>query len=117
MSLRMEKVNSQIRRCVMEIIQAEVDDPHLGLVSITRVDTTADLRESKVFFSVIGGELEDTQRILNSMCSFIRHNLARKIRLKIIPKLIFLPDSSIKYSVDIFEKIERIKKEENRKKS
>jgi ribosome-binding factor A len=119
MSLRMEKVNMEIRRQITHIIQDEVDDPTIGLLSITRVDTSPDLKESKVYFSL----LDDTQYdkvkdILDKMSKLIRVNLAKRIRIKILPELKFIPDDSIKYSVDICQKIDQINKEdkENEKK-
>ncbi len=112
MSLRMEKVNNEIKKRLMEIIQQEVDDPHLGLVSIVRVDTTSDLRQARVFFSVLGSDVSRIEDILNGMKTFIRMSLGKKVRLKILPQLEFIPDDSIKYSVEIYKKIEEVRSEE-----
>jgi len=76
----------------MEIIQKEIDDPHLGLVSITRVDTTSDLKESRIYFSVLNDDFSKVDKILNKMKGCIRANLGRRIRLRILPQLIFIPD-------------------------
>lgn len=109
MSIRMEKVNREIKRRITEIIQEEIDDPHLGLVSITRVITTPDLRESKVYFSALrDGENTRIEKTLNKMSRFIRKLLGTKIRIKYIPSLTFFPDSIIKYSVEINKKIEEV---------
>lgn len=109
MSMRMEKVNAEIKRRVMEIIQTELDDPHLGLVSVTRVHTLPDLKESRIYFSVLNNaEFERTKQILTSMSGFIRRILGKKIRLKSLPHLVFIPDESIQYSVDIYTKIEEV---------
>ncbi|MCP4653147.1 MAG: 30S ribosome-binding factor RbfA [Candidatus Omnitrophica bacterium] len=113
MSLRMEKVNKEIGRKVMEIIQAEVDDPAIGFLSITKVNTSKDLRESKVYFSILDeNQVEHAQEVLNKMSKFIRGNLGKKMRLKILPSLTFIPDDSIRYSVHIYEKIEEAKESE-----
>ena len=112
MSLRMEKVNNEIRKKLMEIIQQEIDDPHLGLVSIVRVDTTSDLRQARVFFSVLGSDVSRIEGILNDMKRFIRISLGKRIRLKILPQLVFVPDDSIRYSVEIYKKIEEVRSEE-----
>ncbi len=112
MSLRMEKVNNEIRKRLMEIIQQEIDDPHLGLVSIVRVDTTSDLRQARVFFSVLGSDVSRIEGILNDMKTFIRISLGKRIRLKILPQLVFVPDDSIRYSVEIYKKIEEVRSEE-----
>lgn len=111
MSLRMEKVNRQIQKLIMEIIQKEIDDPDMDFLSVTRVETTRDLQESKVYYSLLNEEnLDKAKEVLERMCGFIRGSLAKKIRLKVLPQLHFIPDDSIKYSVDIYKKIEEIKK-------
>lgn len=113
MSLRMEKVNRQIQKLIMAIIQKEVDDPDMDFLSITRVETTKDLQESRVYYSLLNEEkLDKAKEILGRMCGFIRGSLAKRIRLKVLPQLHFIPDSSMKYSVDIYERIEEIKKSE-----
>ncbi|MEI8349719.1 MAG: 30S ribosome-binding factor RbfA [Candidatus Omnitrophota bacterium] len=110
MSLRMEKVNSELQKRIMEIIQGEVDDPHLGIISVTRVETTVDLKESKVYFSLLDDTKYDKAKdILNKMGGFIRMRLGNSIRIKILPELHFIPDDSIKYSVDMYQKIEQVK--------
>jgi ribosome-binding factor A len=107
----MEKVNQEIRKKLSQVIQEEVDDPIINLLSITRVETTPDLRESKVYFSILNEqELKNAQKILNKMASFLRICLGKKMRIKILPHLKFIADDSIKYSVDIYQKIEEIKK-------
>lgn len=111
MSLRMEKINSELRKQLTEIIRQEVDDPNIGVLSITRVETTSDLMECKVYFSL----LDDTkykmvQNILEGMAKFIRVHLGKRVRIKFLPQLRFIPDDSIKYSVDIYNKIEEIKR-------
>lgn len=110
MSLRIEKVNKELRKQIMGIIQKEVDDPAVDFLSITRVNTTADLQESRVYFSLLDeNKYKYVKQILNNMKRFIRSVLGKKIRLKTLPQLNFVPDDSIKYSVDMYQKIEEIK--------
>lgn len=112
MSLRIEKVNRELRKQIADILSKEIDDPALGFLSVTRVETTSDLRESKVYFSILDeGRYGYVQKVLDKMNKFIRVNLGKRIRMKFLPELKFIPDSSIKYSVDIFRKIEEIKEE------
>ncbi|MCM8786718.1 MAG: 30S ribosome-binding factor RbfA [Candidatus Omnitrophica bacterium] len=116
MSLRMDKINREIQRQVMSIIQEEIDDPNLGIFSIVKVETTSDLAESKIYFSLLDdSKYSQVKVILNKMNSFIRLNLGRRMRLRVLPVLRFIPDDTIKYSIHIHEKIEEIKKENNRK--
>jgi len=114
MSLRMEKINSELRKQIMEIIQQEIDDPTIGVLSITKVETTSDLMESKVYFSLLDDtKYKRVQSILDGMAKFIRVHLGKRIRMKFLPQLKFIPDNSIKYSVDIYSKIEEIKRLES----
>jgi ribosome-binding factor A len=113
----MEKINSEIQRQIMDIFQKEVDDPRIGIISITKVETTPDLAESKIYYSVLDdSKQERVKNMLDSMHKFIRLHLGKRIRIKIIPELRFILDDSIKYSVDIYKKIEEIKEEESRNK-
>ncbi|MDD5069707.1 MAG: 30S ribosome-binding factor RbfA [Candidatus Omnitrophica bacterium] len=115
MSLRMDKVNKEIFRQLTRIIQEEVDDPCLSFLSITRVETTRDLRECKVFFSLLNEEhLPRAVEALKKMNKFLRGSLGRALYIKITPQLHFIPDESIKYSVDINTKIDQIINEESR---
>ena len=109
MSRRLEKVNSQIKREIMQIIQKEVDDPCMELVSITKVKTTSDLKEAHIYFSVLKEEdTEKVLKILNRMKSYLRRLLGKRMRIKILPSLKFFPDDSIRYSVEIYKKIEEV---------
>jgi ribosome-binding factor A len=111
----MDKVNMELRKQLMGIIQLEIDDPMVDFLSITRVETTSDLQESKVYFSLLDEtKYKEAQKILDGMKGFIRSLLAKRIRLKILPQLNFIPDESIKYSVDIYQKIEEIKKSDRK---
>lgn len=111
MSLRIDKINQEIRKKLMEIIQEEIDDPALGIISIIRVDTARDLGIARVYYSVYADkkQREHTQEALQRMMGFIRHTLGKKIRLKILPELKFILDDSIEYSVYIYQKIEEVK--------
>ena len=110
MSIRMQKVNMEIKKQITHIINHEVDDPGLSFISITRVMTTADLTESRVYFSVLDErDASHAADSLNSMAGFIRKMLGRQLRLKLTPKIIFAHDDCIRYSVEIYDKIEKIK--------
>jgi len=108
-SYRLKKLNSQIKKEITKIIQEEIDDPRVEMVSITRVVTRADLKEAHIYFSVLKEEeAKDVSKILNRMRGYLRRILGRKMRIKILPSLRFFPDDSIRYSVEIYRKIEEI---------
>ena len=111
---RIERVNHEIQRIISQIIQEEVDNPNLGMISIIRVDTAADLRTCKIFFSVFPeANTESAFDTLLEMKGFIKKLLGASLKIRYLPDIEFVPDNSIKYSVDIYEKIERLKDELN----
>jgi ribosome-binding factor A len=114
MSLRIEKINSQMQKVVMDILQREVDDPALSLLSITRVETALDLHESRIYFSVFDeSKLQHANEALNKMSGFIRGHVAKQISMKFLPHLKFIPDDSIRYSIEISQKIEEARARDN----
>lgn len=110
MSMRIDKINHELRKLIMQFVQKEVDDQSLDFMSITRVTTSPDFHESKVYFSVLDEDsVLKVQKVLERMSGFIRTFLSKNIRLKVLPKLTFLPDDTIRYSVEIYQKIEEVK--------
>lgn len=108
---RIDRVNSQIRKELSEIIQQEMDNPNLGLISIIRVDTSRDLGISKVFFSVLPEDkIEEVYEALYSMKGFMKKLLGDRLKIKFIPDLKFIPDDSIKRGIDISKKIDEADK-------
>ena len=109
---RIDKINNEIKRALSTVIQEEVDDPRIGLISIVSVNATADLKYCKVFFSVFPeSSTDDAYYALSGMKDFIRKVLGAKLRLKYLPELEFLPDDSIKYSIEINKRIDEINKD------
>jgi ribosome-binding factor A len=103
MNLRQKRVNSYIMKIVPEIIEKEVNDPRIGLITITSVESTTDLKHVTINFTVHGGEKSGklNSEVLNHASGFIQHELARRIKMRNTPKLTF------KYS-PIMGKLDRI---------
>lgn len=109
MAFRLEKINSEMQKHLALIIQREVDDPVGQFLSLTRVEVTRDLREAKVFYSLLDErKYQHAQEVLDKMKKLIRMLLGKQIRLKITPELTFIADTSIKYSVEIGKKIDEV---------
>ena len=101
---RIDKINHQIQRVVAQIIRQEVDNPHLGMISVVRVETTPDLRFCKIFFSVFPeNNTQEALATLTNMRVFMRRLLGKELSTKFLPELEFVPDDSIKYSIDIYK--------------
>ncbi|MDP8266003.1 MAG: 30S ribosome-binding factor RbfA [Candidatus Aceula meridiana] len=107
---RMDRVNEMIRREISNILQKELEDPRLELTSISRVETSRDLRQAKVFFTVLGGDkkIEQTLEGLGSAGNFIRKKVASRVHLKFIPQFSFFYDKTLDYRIDIENQIERL---------
>jgi ribosome-binding factor A len=88
---RMRRVNEVIREVVGEAIAGELDDPRIGFVTVTSVDTAPDLRSARVFVSVLGDEAERERTLaaLRSSHGLLQGRIAREMRIKYTPTLSF----------------------------
>ena len=106
---RLERVNSEIQKEVALIINNELRDPQItSMIGISSVDVAPDLANAKVYLSVYGGDAQDTLNRIKGAGSFIRGRLAKKIRLRIIPRLDFYLDNSQVYGQKIDELLSNI---------
>jgi len=118
-SLRAKKVSDQIKREIASlIIEGKIKDPRLGFVTITDVETSRDLKYSKIYYTVYDNEnnsLEITGEILNGAKKFFRMQIGKNLHLKFVPDLVFKPDTSFEYGQKIDTIIDEIttKKNEN----
>ena len=108
-SNRLERVNSEIQKEVALIINNELRDPQItSMIGVSEVDVAPDLANAKVYLSVYGGDAQDTLNRVKGAGSFIRGRLAKKIRLRIIPRLDFYLDNSLGYGQKIDELLSNI---------
>ena len=83
---RSQRVSDLIREEVADIIMYRLKDPRVGFVTVTGVDMTPDLKNARVYVSVLKEEERElTLEILNSSKSFIRSLLSKRLRMKFIP--------------------------------
>jgi ribosome-binding factor A len=110
---RTERLSEQIREELSLIIDGELEDPRIGLATITEARVTPDLSHVKVFVSVMGTdeEVKDTIDALNHAAGFIRQQLGFVLRIKHTPELHFVHDNSLRAA----ERIEQILQEEEEK--
>lgn len=108
---RMARVNDTIRRELSSLLMREARDPRLeGLVSITGVDTSPDLKYARVYVSVMGSE-EDKMRVqegLEAAAGFLRRGLAGRLTMRYIPDLSFERDDSIERGTYLLELIKEV---------
>ena len=107
---RVERVAAQFQQEIAMILQQELKDPHLGFVTITRVELSKDLGYGKVFFSCLGPpeERARSQDALERSARFIHGLLKKRFRLKIIPSLAFRYDESIERSIAMSDVLDRL---------
>ena len=100
---RSEKVSEAVHELVSELLVKGLKDPRIGFVTITGVKVTDDLRQAKVYFTVIGTDEEKkaTTAGLNSSRSFIRKEMGKKFRMKYVPDVEFIYDESVEYGMRI----------------
>ena len=107
MSIKNERINSNMQKEISYIIANEVKNPNIKFVTITAVDVTSDLSYAKVYFTTLD-DIKETLNGLNSAKGFIRKTLADRVELRHIPELEFIYDESIEYGKRIEEKIKEI---------
>ncbi len=111
---RLARVNSLLKEVIFEVIQKEVRNPNVTtFVSVTEVDTSADLHHAKVFVSLICSEEEKAKILtaLNSAAGFIAVHAAKKVQLRYFPELIFKLDTSSEEYMKIHNILEDLEKE------
>jgi ribosome-binding factor A len=109
---RADRVGGEIQKCISDIIRDDIKDPRLPeIISIVSVNISKDLKHAKVNFSVFeNGDI--TQKVLNKASGFIKHRLNEQLKLRNVPELRFKLDDSIKYSIDIAQKLRSIEDHE-----
>lgn len=92
---RMRRVNSILREVIAEEVE-ELKDPRLGMVSITGVETSPDLRQAVVFFSTLDlDDAEVTRQALEAAAPRLRRAVGSEVRLKYTPALTFELDQGV----------------------
>lgn len=107
MSIKLERINSNIQKEISYIIANEVKNPHTKFVTITAVDVTNDLSFAKVYFTSLENK-EETLKALRSAKGYIKKELADRVDIRHIPEIEFIYDESIEYGSRIEEKIKEI---------
>ena len=103
-SNRIGRINEEIQRELSDLIRSLKDPRVQTLISITRVDTTPDLRYSKIYISVMDEEKQkDAMRGLKSAGGWLRRELGSRLQLRYTPELQFIADDSIEYGAHILE--------------
>ena len=105
MSNRIERANSEIQKCLLEIIQTKMNDPRLDrVVSITEVNVTPDFKYCKAKVSVLDvNEIANVTRVLQKSEGFIKRELAKMVDMPQVPKINFVVDKSTMSAIRVEE--------------
>jgi ribosome-binding factor A len=110
----MDRINELLLEEIARLLQKDVKDPRIGrFVSVTRVETNRDLKRARVYVSIYGAELSQTEVLegLASAASYIRRQLFRNLSLKTVPQLSFVLDDSIARGVRIASILQELERE------
>ena len=110
MTRRTERINDLLREEISDLLRREVKDPRVGgLVTVTEVDVSPDLRQAKVYVSVLGTDEEKTStfRALAAASHFLQRELRKRLTIRRVPELSFVADDSIERGARILELLQR----------
>ena len=109
-SNRMQKVDEEFKRELGKIIDQDLKNPNItGLISVTKVKTSPDLKNAKVYISILGSKSKkNTMDGIKDASGFIRTELARRVNLRYTPELVFELDETMEYGAKIDSIIKKL---------
>jgi len=109
MGRRLLKVNEAVREVLSSVIAEGLKDPRVGFVTVTSVETSADLRHAKVFVSVLGGQTERdlTMKALEKSRGFLQAKINASLHMKRTPQLQFFYDDTLDNALRIQRALKR----------
>ena len=115
MSVRLEKIAELIKEEISLIFLHKIQDPALGMLTVTNVKITPDLKNAKIYVSIFDKDMRDEKiEKLNEIKGYIRNQLAPKINhLKSIPSIDFYIDDTLDYVEKIEDIFKKIHKDDN----
>jgi len=113
MSQRTDRLDSQIRAELAELLHREMKDPRVGFATITRVETARDLGTAKVWVSIMGSdeEREATLKALTDATPWLRRQLGGRLTLRHVPQLMIRHDDSIEAGDRVLRLLREIENE------
>ncbi|MCD6459916.1 30S ribosome-binding factor RbfA [bacterium] len=116
-SERMHKINSLIKQEVGYILQHDIKDKRIGFVTVLRAEISRDLRNGKIYVSILDDSANKKAviNVLNQSAGYIQHLIGSRVRLRYLPKLRFYYDDVIEHSIHIQQILDEIKKKDEHK--
>ncbi len=113
MKIKFERINSELKKQIAKVIACDLKDPRLnnGIVSVTKVSVTPDLKYAKVYLSVYADNEEARKEAFDTVCrskTFIRNMLKNAVQIRLLPELNFVMDTSVDYGIKIDKLLSQI---------
>ncbi len=91
------RIAEEIKRDIAALVQSELQDPRIGMVTVSRVEISRDMVHAKIFITLLDDahDLRKSLQGLNHAAGFLRRALAKRLRLRIVPQLRFVHDESV----------------------
>lgn len=107
---RTERLGEQIKEEASQVLARDVHDPGVGFVTITRVRVSPDLQVARIYYTALGDDAarRATDRALERVTPFVRHQLAQRLRLRRMPEIGFVFDKSIAHQARVEELLQEI---------
>ena len=105
--LRAERVGELLTEVIADVLREDIRDPRVTAVTITAAKVTKDLRQARIYFTILGGASENKDSVLaglKSALGFIRARIGKQLKLRFVPAIEFFYDES----VDEAERIEKL---------
>ncbi len=114
MSIKQDRMDQILKKEISRILQFELKNPKLGFVTVTDVECTRDMSQAKVYVSFLGKQERNDagMRVLRSSKGFIRSTLAKNIKARKMPDLIFVQDTSLAHGQKIESILSTLPKED-----
>ena len=115
-SPRPRRVADQIQRELAELLRIHLKDPRTGMVTVTTVDVSPDLRNAKIFFTNLAGveHAGEAVEVLQHSAGYLRSELARRLKLYTVPHLHFVYDASIESGLRVSRLIDEAVEEDRK---
>jgi ribosome-binding factor A len=108
---RTQRVADHLQRELAALIQHQVRDPRVGMVSVTGVDVSRDLGHARIYYTVLGvdssEDAKESTEALNKAAGFLRSQLSKDSSMRSVPQLRFYFDSSVGRGRDLEDLIQR----------
>jgi ribosome-binding factor A len=108
---RVKRYGDMLKRVVSEVIEFKLHDPNKGMITVTQVKVSPDLRIASIYYTVLGGskQKEKTQQVLKRSTAFIRNEIKPFITSRFLPELRFFYDERMEYAERIDSLLKSIK--------